>query len=274
MRRVEQLGELGLIRRLRESGGPLGAGIRTGIGDDTAVLDVTRDAVLLATTDLIVEDVHFRRASATFTTSAGRPGRQSLRHRRDGRQSAMGAGRPRTPRSAETKDVDALYAGMRTPRSAWRRHRRWGHLGLAQGWMVSVTLLGEHTGTPRLRSMARPGDAVAVTGSLGRSAAGLARSKATRRRRARRHQPGRPGGDHPRIATSGAGLGGAGSASSQPSTRSWIARTVSPPTWGTSAARPGTRDDHLERLPLSPAVREARASAEIPMSGPREAARL
>ena len=66
MRRVEQLGELGLIRRLRESGGSLGTGIRTGIGDDTAVLDVARDAVLLATTDLIVEDVHFRRASATF----------------------------------------------------------------------------------------------------------------------------------------------------------------------------------------------------------------
>ena len=40
--------------------------------------------------------------------------------------------------------------------------------------MISVTLLGEHTGTPRLRSMARPGDLVAVTGSLGRSAAGLA----------------------------------------------------------------------------------------------------
>jgi thiamine-monophosphate kinase len=37
-----------------------------------------------------------------------------------------------------------------------------------------VTILGEHTGTPKLRSAARPGDAVAVTGTLGRSAAGLA----------------------------------------------------------------------------------------------------
>ena len=43
-----------------------------------------------------------------------------------------------------------------------------------RGWMVNVTLLGEHDGQPRLRSTARPGDAVAVTGTLGRSAAGLA----------------------------------------------------------------------------------------------------
>src|SRR6266852_3780382 len=41
------------------------------------------------------------------------------------------------------------------------------------GWTVNVTLLGIHPGEPRLRSHARAGDAVAVTGSLGVSAAGL-----------------------------------------------------------------------------------------------------
>jgi thiamine-monophosphate kinase len=39
--------------------------------------------------------------------------------------------------------------------------------------MANVTVLGEHSARPRLRSAARPGQLVAVTGTLGGSAAGL-----------------------------------------------------------------------------------------------------
>ena len=47
---VRELGELGLIRRIREGarGGPA-AGVPVGIGDDAAVLAVTPGAALLVT---------------------------------------------------------------------------------------------------------------------------------------------------------------------------------------------------------------------------------
>jgi thiamine-monophosphate kinase len=43
-----------------------------------------------------------------------------------------------------------------------------------QGWIVNITLLGDAGGKPIMRSTAKVGDAIAVTGTVGRSAAGLA----------------------------------------------------------------------------------------------------
>src|SRR6266508_1311522 len=124
---LRRLGELDLIRRIRDRVGPAGASVQTGIGDDAAVLDVAPGAALLATTDLLIEEVH------------------------------------------------ALYAGMQEAAAPHGVFIVGGDTCASRaGWVISVMLLGEHAGSPRLRSAAKPGDAVAVTGTLGRAAGGLA----------------------------------------------------------------------------------------------------
>jgi len=171
------LGERGLIRRIRRSAAanPASPGVEVGIGDDTAVLAVPPGHRLLATTDLLIEDVHFRRTSAAPSDIGWKALAVNLSD-----IAAMG-GIPRwalvalaVPAEADVEAVDAFYAGMAEAAAPHGVTVVGGDTSASPGgWTVNVTLLGIHPGEPRLRSHARAGDAVAVTGSLGLSAAGL-----------------------------------------------------------------------------------------------------
>src|SRR5213079_86113 len=91
-------------------------------------------------------------------------------------------GRPRwalvalaCPQDVTVAEVEEFYAGMLELARAHDVAVVGGDTSASpRGWVVNVTLLGEAVRAPVLRSTAKPGDLVAVTGALGRAAAGLA----------------------------------------------------------------------------------------------------
>jgi thiamine-monophosphate kinase len=151
-------------------------GVRVGIGDDCAVLEPGAGSLLLATTDLLIEDIHFRRRWATPEDIGWKSLAVNLSD-----IAAMG-GRPRwalialaCPEGVRLDEAEAFYAGVRALAAEHDVAVVGGDTTASPGgWIVNVTLLGEAARAPLMRSTANVGDVIAVTGSVGRSAAGLA----------------------------------------------------------------------------------------------------
>lgn len=171
--RLSEIGEFGLIRRLAKNVAR-GPGVIEGIGDDACVLDIGGDQVLLVTIDMLVEGTHFSRGIS--------PRRLGWKALAVGLSdiAAMG-GMPgyflvslAIPQSVSVEYVDELYQGMLDLASRFGVSLVGGDTVRSDAIVIDVTVLGQASRADvLLRSGARPGDLMLVTGHLGDSAAGL-----------------------------------------------------------------------------------------------------
>ncbi|MBI5968448.1 MAG: thiamine-phosphate kinase [Deltaproteobacteria bacterium] len=173
---LREIGEFGLIARIRNRLPAYLPRVFQGIGDDAAIASLSPGNDLVSTVDLMVEEVHFNLA----LTSAHLLGRKSLAVNLSD-MAAMGA-RPRfalislaLPARIRVESVDEFYLGFLEMAEAHGVSLIGGDTSFSPDRLfISVTLLGE--GKKEIlvcRHGARPGDDLYVTGTLGDSLLGL-----------------------------------------------------------------------------------------------------
>lgn len=164
--------EFARVARLRAALGMDVPGLRVGIGDDAAVVDVTGPIVL--TNDTSIENVHFRRSFAPLDRIA----RRAL-HAAASDLAAMGA-EPvamlvalAMPATIDDCAFDAIVEGMRTAGVELGMPIVGGNLSAASELGITTTAVGRVQGRCLRRDGAAVGDLVYVSGNVGAAVVGL-----------------------------------------------------------------------------------------------------
>jgi thiamine-monophosphate kinase len=170
---ARDVGEFGLIARVidRLAGSPA---VLLGPGDDAAVV-ATPDGRVVATTDVLVDGVHFRRDWSSAYDVGRKAAAANLAD-----IAAMGArGTALLVGLAAPADLPVAWSleltdGLRDEAELVGAAVVGGDVVRSESLVISVTALGDLDGRePVTRAGAQPGDVVVLAGELGRSAAGL-----------------------------------------------------------------------------------------------------
>ncbi len=173
---LRELGEFGLIDRIKEKLPPPTQSVLKGIGDDAAICALGKDRILVSTVDLLVEGIHFDLSY----TSPYFLGRKSLAVNLSD-IAAMGA-QPlyalisiALPSRLKVEFVDELISGFLEMAKENSVFLIGGDTSASPDKLfISVTLLGEGTKEKLIfRRGAAVGDDIYVTGTLGDSLGGM-----------------------------------------------------------------------------------------------------
>ena len=178
---VRDIGEFRVIERLNRMVVGRGTGneavrafpLLVDTGDDTAVWQTDAGKELF-TTDTMVEGVHFTRATTPWRELGWKAIASNISD-----VASMG-GQPTyalitlgLPPETAVADIEEMYRGMLEIGEEYGMGVVGGDIVRSPVFFVTTALSGVTQRQPLLRSTARPGDAVAVTGWLGSSAGGL-----------------------------------------------------------------------------------------------------
>lgn len=180
---IGEIGEFGLIAAITEAMAAAGdqAGMAAasravllGTGDDAAVLR-TPDGRVVATTDMLIEGRHFRR---DLSSAADIGHKAAARNLAD--VAAMGAVPTALlvgfagPGDLAVEWVTELAAGIAAECASVGAAVAGGDTSSAETLLLAIAALGDLAGRdPVTRGGARPGDVIAVAGTLGSAAAGF-----------------------------------------------------------------------------------------------------
>ncbi len=174
--KLSDLGEFGLISQIEKAFPRKSSRAPLGIGDDAAALFVSPGKTLLATTDMLLEGVHFDLSYTDFYSLGWKSAAVNLSD-----IAAMG-GVPRfcltalgIPKGISIEQINDFYKGFKALIRKYKVDLVGGDTCSSEvDLVISVTVLGEVEKKKMLtRAGAKPGDHIFVSGTLGDAAAGL-----------------------------------------------------------------------------------------------------